>query len=448
MRSDYKSMGELKKKSLKKVLSFLFKIVCTDDNVNLFEKLYHYNARYRVEAIKYLVKNFDQMSFSDDSKGLLKDSIAERVNDESPLVVYEALQFEPPQLMKIIGKNELKKKLITILEKTLEKPSIWEKSGLAALKHLIKLETKQDNIDILVAVLPFILQQSSLNIEFARTILNSQLAKWPFIKTCKEAIGSGANKDELFDKFSATFATKKGLPPTALVLRHIDSIEENDLTLANAFYSMLLLAHSINTKLPADIGLKLLNVVARYEAKFKTVYVEDQSKWFMQVAMGVYPLNLNVVCIQNIIDSIAFDIVTEKPNFDKPSNHLKLLHAIVERFATGMSRYPKEPINKLYKSGMQYLFEKAFRSYAKRIAFVSNYFTIDSFALDNSIRMDDKLQVFFINYFNSILENDKCFENIEIDLASLIRILSGLRSTNAAVREASYETFEALSKSK
>lgn len=79
IRSDNKSMSELKKRSLKKVLSFLFTVVCADDNVNLFEKLYHYNAQQRVEAIKFLVNNLSKMSFSDDSKSLLKGSIAENL---------------------------------------------------------------------------------------------------------------------------------------------------------------------------------------------------------------------------------------------------------------------------------------------------------------------------------------------------------------------------------
>lgn len=452
MRSDCKSMGELKKKSLKNVLSFLFKIVCTDDNSNLFEKLYHYNARYRIEAIKYLVRNFDQMSFSDDSKSLLKDSIAERITDESPLVVYEALQFESAQLVKIIGKDELKKKLITILEKTQEKPSIWEKAGLAALKHLVsnRIYTKEISVDILVAVMPFILQQSSLGIEFAYEVLDSPLATTvKFLKGSKETIGPNTSKDAIFDRLSEGFESRKGLPTTAHILKYIKSVEDSDLTLTKAFYSMLLLTYSLNKHLTAETATEVLEVMSRYEKHFGPTYIEDQKKWFLQVAMGSYPVNLNVMAIKNIIEFVSFSHVTNKRiDFVKPLIMSKLLHEIVVRITAGMLKRDSKKQSQLFADAMQFVFEKLFKPYTKRIDFMSNYFTIDLLKDENEIAMDEKLQVHLIKYFNSILETDTHFHSAQIELQPFIHILSGLGSVNAAVREASYETLTVLSKFK
>lgn len=450
IRSDNKSMSELKKRSLKKVLSFLFSIVCTDDNVNLFEKLYHYNAQHRIEAVKYLVKNLEKLSFSDDSKNLLKNSIAERLGDDSPLVVNEALKFNTDVLLKFIDKNTLQKKLTHILEQTLEHQSAWENTGLAAIKHLLKLCTKKTAIDILIIVLPFLLQPSSLSIDYLHQILNSSLAGHvQFIRICRDAVKDCSDdKDACVSCILSKFETRKGLPHASQVLEHVKSIPAEEVTLSSSFYSMLLLAYSIDKKLGYETSLEILNVIKQNEAQYKMIYVKDSAKWTMHVAMGSYPINLNAACIKNIIEAVSFDeFKTKSIDFSTSSNSLASLQNIFNYFASAMIQHNSEKDkHELFQSGIQSLLKTVFSSPAKGVEFLTNYFIIDLLEkTSENAHPDSRLQLFVIKYFNTIVENDEVYANITIELVSFVRILSALRSPNTAIREAAIDTLVVLS---
>lgn len=450
--SNDKSMSELKKKSLKTVLSFLFTIVCSGENINLFEQLYHYNAQHRIEAIKYLVNNLEKMSFSDDSKSLLKDSLIERLSDDSPLVVTEVLKFETHTLNKHIGKEQLQLKLLKILEKTLERPDTWETTGLIAIKHLASTKmTKSISIEMFVGILPLLLQPSALSINFLRRILNSSLAKQvEFIEACQNATANiNDDKDAIFDGILQQFESKKGLPSTDQILEYIKTFKDSsDVTLYKAFYSMLLLAYSIDNSQPLnpETALEILDIMTQFQSVFKMVFVENNSKWTINVAMGVYPVNINVMCVKNVIEAVNWKgLFAKSIEFNKMTTSLYLLHKVFEYLVTSMSCYQsKKQKYSVFADGLQYLFDKVFPKYEKRVEFLSNYFTID--VLKHNIKIQSKTQVYILQHFNSTLENDGKYAEAAIELEPFIRILNGLRSTDAAVRDVSYETLIALSK--
>lgn len=434
------SMSELKKKSLKKVLSFLFSIVCTDDNSNLFEELYHYNAQHRIEAVKYLVKNLEKLSFSDDSKTLLKNSVSERLGDDSPLVVNEALKFRNKTLLKYLDIATLQKKLNQILDKTLQTPSVWANTGLAAIKHLTKLCTKNTAIETLVTVLPFLLQPTGLSNEFLQQILCDELSRHiKFIKNCQNAIKT-ADEITMAKSILDEFETRKGLPFARHILAHIKSIPAEDRTLNKSFYSILLLSYAIDKQLNCETATEILNIIMQNESQYSTIFVKDRSKWCVQVGMGNYPINLNIVCIRNIIDAIKFNELNKKPiDFSKSSPILLLLQNIFKYYAVTISKsLMKKEIYQLIDKEMRNSLNEIFPSANKRIEFLSNYFILD--LLEQSEPIDEKLHIFMINYFNSMIESDDSFSFQNISIDSFIRILSALRSTNATVRESVHTT--------
>lgn len=452
IRSDNRSMSELKKRSLKKVLSFLFTIVCADDNVNLFEKLYHYNAQQRVEAIKYLVKNLSKMSFSDDSKSLLKGSIAERLSDDSPIVVKEALKLGNNALLRFMGKPELFKKYVNILENTLKDPSAWESTALEAIKYLGDLCSNNLPIQILIAILPLLLQPSGLSAKFLCKVFNSDLANHvEFVKACKEATASiGDDKEAMTKAIYGVFESAKGLPSLSAVLQFIQTLSDDELTLNKGFYSMLLLSHSCLGRI--DIGHKndVLNVIDRYQKHFKMSSTKDSAKWTTLVAKGQYPVNIHIVTIKKIIDLLVGtqkDFEDKPIEFNKSKPILLLWRRIFEYFIAGMSRSQSKFA--LFEDGLKYFFEKLLQNPEKRIEFLSNYFTIDVL----SPELDEKSialisvehQVFIINYVNSLLQSEEGgLTGVELQLEPFIRILNALRSPDSTVREAAYDTLVVL----
>lgn len=452
VRSDNRSMSELKKRSLKKVLSFLFTIVCADDNVNLFEKLYHYNAQQRVEAIKYLVQNLSKMSFSDDSKSLLKDSIAERLSDDSSIVVKETLKLGNNALLRFMGKTELIKKYVHILENTLKDPNAWEHTALETIKYLGELCSQNLPVQILVAILPLLLQPSALSARFLRKVFNSDLANHvEFVKACKEAIASISDDKEAITKsIYGVFESEKRLPSLGSVLQFIQTLKDEELTLNKAFYSMLLLSHSCSGKI--DIGHKndVLNVINKYQKQFKMSSTKDSSKWTTLVAKGQYPVNIHIATTKKLIDSLAG---TEKEFKDKPIEFNKskpillLWRRIFEYFISGMSRNQSKFT--LFEDGVKYFFEKLLQNPEKRIEFLSNYFTIDVLSPELEAKsialVSIEHQVFIINYVNTLLQSqDGDLNGVEIQLEPFIRILTALRSPDNTVREAAYETLVVL----
>lgn len=445
IRSPSASVSEKKKDSLKAVLSsFLFTIICTDDKVNLFEKLYHHNAQYRTEAVKYLVKNLEKMSFSDDGKGLLQNSIAERISDESPIVVGEALKFQSAALIKIVGRTQLRQKLIDVLERTLETSHLWETVGLAALNHLTSKEMCQTlsleaSTSIFMTVLPFLLQASRFELSFVHQILNSALAeKIPFIAICKTAVGAATEKQLVCDTITTKFEGKNGLPPPSAALAYLKTLGEAELTVSKAFYAMLVVSHSLGQQCPVEISHKILKLIERIERNLKVAQIDDSAKWMAHVVMGVYPLNLNIACIKNIIEGTKLE-----PNvpITMPLSSMALAYKIFEHLISGMENNRAKPAKSdLYADALQKLFAQFCSTTNAKIQFLAQYFVIE-FLTKESIRCDTALQVFAIEYLNRVLKQSET--EAKIDLKVFIRILSGLRSQSEAVRRATFDTLAA-----
>lgn len=453
IKSEDPSISEARKKSLKTVLGFLFTVVCSDDNVNLFEKLYHHNSQYRVEAIKYLVKNLEKMSFSDDSKGLLQSSISERLSDDSPAVVSEALKFETKRLLKIVEPKQLREKLIAILERTMAEPSSWEAAGFAAMKHLTSnsLVFKANYTQTFISVLPFLLQSTTFDVSFIHQILNSHLAKFvPFIAALAEAVGDKYDKNEIFQIISEEFESKRGLPSVGEVILFIKQIPDEALTVSKAFYSMLLLGYAIEQNCQPEKSLEVLEIIKRFESLLKTVYVKSNAKWMTNVAMGQYPLNLNVGTIKNIIDRTDFKEIKKPSELNISANSsmsLLLLHKIFGLFVAGMAANQFSATkNELYVSGIHRIFEKVLLNMEWRMEFLTTYFIIDFLEPEQraQINVDTKLQVFIISFFNQILQNASELKDISLSLSSFVRVVSALRSGSAEVREAAFDTLATI----
>lgn len=457
IRSDDESLSAAKRNSLKTVLGFLFTIVCANDNINIFEKLYHHNAQHRIEAIKYLVKNMEKVGFSDDSKDLLKDSIAERLSDDSPNVVNETLKFGTTSLIKIVGRQHLREKLIAILTITQKNPSVWEEAGFSAIKHLTtpSICDQQTAVSILVAVLPFLLQNTCLDFKFVHHIVNSALSKHiPFVRKCQQIIEETDSKESRFSKILDLFESKEGMPTVGLILLVIKSTPDEELSTNKAFYCMLLLAYSIRSNCSPEVALKILDVLMRYNKIIKNCQVCNNSTWTTHAAMGTYPLNLNISCIKNIVDNTNFTSLKLEENhisFANAPPGLLVLHKMFEILLTGQTKYKsKSDKFAVFQDGLDYMVDALLPTINNKIEFFSNYFILDTIgegafnAVAAGARND--LQVATIKYFNKLVDQPKESGTMKLSLPAFIRIISSLKSSRVEVREATFSTLNALSK--
>lgn len=151
------TISNSKRKSLQTVLGFLFTASCADDGSNIFENLYHHCTENRVAAMRYLVKNYENLCFSDDSKKLLRDSIAERLSDDAPTVVLEVLKLDVAELTQLLDGVVLVDKLRAILMRSLGDER-WNPVALAAIGLLTDLSVASaDNADVIfLALWPYL----------------------------------------------------------------------------------------------------------------------------------------------------------------------------------------------------------------------------------------------------------------------------------------------------
>lgn len=454
--SDDKSISETKKKALKTVLSFLFTVACSGENVNLFEQLYHYDAQYRIDAVKFLVKNMEKMSFSDDSKSLLKDSIGERIADDSPEVVNEVLKFTTSKLETWTGQKELQVKLMAILRKTLEEPSKWEATATLAIKHLTTMKlSKKESVELLVEILPLLLQPSGLSVNFIQQILGSSLANQvEFIKSCRDATANiSQNKDAIFECILEQFENKAGLPSTAQVIEYIKRWTGDEVPLYKAFYSMLLLTYSINNTISEEMALDVLEIVKRVQRSYKLTFVNNKSKWTTTVSLGTYPIDINVLCVKNLIDAISWKNVLSKfIDFSQATAGVFLLHEVFNYFITAIQKYQnKKKRLDTFAGALDHFYGNVFSKLERRVDFLSNYYVADVLAQNPNnvytINISCEAQTFIIRQVNTTIEENVSQDGARLcGLHTLIRILSGLHSAEASIREASFDTLEALSK--
>lgn len=153
------NFSQNKRNALRNILGFLTQASYNENDTNIFESLFHYDADRRTDAVRYLVDNFQNISLKGDGNcELLKDSIKERLNDDNWEVVAEVLKLDTADLIKLIGKDELIDKLIKISLKCMKDLQRWEAVTSKVIDVLTDKRLYQGtNLNkIIIALYPFL----------------------------------------------------------------------------------------------------------------------------------------------------------------------------------------------------------------------------------------------------------------------------------------------------
>ena len=413
--------------------------------------------------MKYLVNNLNNMCFSDDSKDLLKNSIIERLSDDSPLVIYEALKFETADLIKIIGHTIFVDKLQDILSKY-RHDSKWQQPIASALEHITsKLTWNDSNVDnIFVSLLPFLFPLQPEEIELMQIVVRSNLAgKIDFIKSCRTNL---TEINEIHSFVEAQLKKGKGLPKIESILSVIETIPEKKMTTSKAFLNIFLVSHILpKTCNNFTVAQKILSLIAKYTSQMKTEISTEQSLSLMVYAASnskVYPIQINFICIKRLIEctNLAQHFETKPIDFSEQTDVLSLLLTIFEILVNGLWVNNQNEIQ-LYNNALAHFLKEVFPHVDKRIEFFSNFYISHLLMTSSSsssshktteqnqnqpIQISTTLQVQSCRLFNVILKQINNSKKIQLSINSFICILSGLASPTAAVRKCTYETIEIL----
>lgn len=436
------TISKSKRRSLKTVLGFLFTAACSGDGANIFENLYHHSVEKRVSAMKYLVQHLNNSGFSDDSKNLLRDSIAERLSDDSPLVVLEALRFDSQSLVQMLELNQLIEKLKQILNRSIHNAQ-WNQVARLAISHITSelVCNEQNWSEIFFATWPFLFPINQTDIGLNQHVIQSPLNRFvPLLNECKHSM---KNVDQITQFIVKTIAGNRNKinHPEKLLATVQKALSEKNLTVRNAYFGVLLAANVIPAKCPPATARVILDIITKVNDQHRdkfTVAKDDQVSTLTRTSstQNLYPIQLHLMCLSDIIQSVQFLPVTTFDDANDSSTQLKI--RLVEIILNGLWTTAPQ-IEKLYQETFKTFVAKTMPTIEKQVEFFSNFYVVHFLELQD---ISPLFQVQAIRVLTELLKNSY---PVFCSLGSLIRIISGLSSPHDAIRSCTIDTLQSLS---
>ncbi|XP_017041327.1 HEAT repeat-containing protein 1 homolog [Drosophila ficusphila] len=186
-----KSTTSNRKKALKLALGF--RLNTLDEKAkHAYEKLYHYSADWRLNAVQQLLKNLQVSKKRERSVKLLHECLPDRINDDSGAIVAAVLSVPTEELAEMLGALPLAKTLCRLLHRAQsEKDPEWQPVVPLAVTHLTSalVSGYYDHNLVLLALMPLLFPGESLaeHEHKALTILLSSdfAGKVPFLAELK-----------------------------------------------------------------------------------------------------------------------------------------------------------------------------------------------------------------------------------------------------------------------
>lgn len=436
-----KRISKSKRRSLKTVLGFLFTAACAGDGANIFENLYHHNVEKRVGAMKYLVQHLNNSGFSDDSKNLLRDSIAERLSDDSPLVVLEALRFDAQSLVQMLEQRQLIEKLKEILKRSLHNAQ-WNQVARAAITHITsELVCSESNwSEIFFATWPFLFPISQQDIGLNQLVIQSPLNRLvPLLNCCQHSL---KNVDQISQFIVKTIAENRQQinHPDVLLATVQTALSDKHLTVHTAYFGVLLAANVIPSKCPPATARVILDIIIKVNDQHNnklTVAKDNQVATLTRTlsTKNLYPIQLHLMCLADIIKSVEFAHETTFDDAADTSSQLKI--KLIEIILNGL--WTSEPkIEPLYQHTFKTFVAKTMPTVAQQVDFFSHFYVAHFLELQD---ISPVLQVQAIRVLTELLTNS---DSVDCSLASLIRIISGCSSPHDAIRSCTIDTLKTL----
>ncbi|XP_013200654.1 HEAT repeat-containing protein 1 [Amyelois transitella] len=171
MSSDSK-VSMKRRKNLSQVLGFKPAVAHKIGDSYLFEHLNHINPNIRVEAVKYIGKEF--ASLKKENIEFVKDSIVNRLNDDNREVVNVTLDLPSKYLEEVLTESELANAFVNIVSKTSED---WVLVVMKSILKFCSLPMLPVNQDTVLAILPHLFPHDEVSAEITWQILNSPWGK-------------------------------------------------------------------------------------------------------------------------------------------------------------------------------------------------------------------------------------------------------------------------------
>ncbi|KAM3962725.1 HEAT repeat containing 1 homolog l(2)k09022 [Aphomia sociella] len=170
--SSESKISKKKRMYLSKVLTFNPAVAHKIGGAYLFENLNHVNPQLRVEAVKYIEKEFNSLRM--ENIEFVKDSIVNRFNDDDPEVVAAALDIPNNCLKDIFNEVDISNAFVNIMAKGSKEWNPVIKKAVVKFCSLDLLPIKQETV---LAVLPYLFPDDVESAEITWQIIISAWGK-------------------------------------------------------------------------------------------------------------------------------------------------------------------------------------------------------------------------------------------------------------------------------
>ncbi|ALC38653.1 l-2-k09022 [Drosophila busckii] len=272
-------------KALKLALGF--RLNTTDEKAKrAYEKLYHYNPEWRLQAVQMLLQNLKHPKRRERSYQLLKECVADRLQDESAAVVSALLTLPTADFVEMLGATEFAQVLCELLQRAQQqRQTSWDAVVPQTVQHLTtsSVSDKYDANLLLLALMPYLFPSVELSAREQAAlliILNSNLAeKLPFLAKLQsdEKLNMAQQRQQFMDVLAA-------VAPAGGQKALLDSVEQAGgveyLKAAPAKFTHLLLLITAFTKkqLLASDALQLLQRLDIYSKGLEFKLSKDSTQ--------------------------------------------------------------------------------------------------------------------------------------------------------------------------
>lgn len=427
---------------LSKVLGFKPSVAHKVGGTYLFENLNHVNPELRVEAVKYISKEFDALKI--ENVDFVKDSIVNRFNDDNLEVVAAALEIPTKCLDETLNEIDLTNVFVNIVTKTSKK---WKNVISTAIEKFCSLERLPVNQETVLALVPHLFPSNEKSAEITWKILNSLWGKkFGLRKKLKSLNSSYKDNHEVLNQitFNALFVDK--------CLDFENLLDVNQLNKLNTLdiYTYLLLKScsfkSVTVEEVADT-LNLLLTSVENENRVIVASSEDQS-FSSKVVPEFVRLSKQDKILFEVVEYIFSRIIEDmNVNLPKPwcnvceNAETILVRRLYEICITGCAIPTYE---KNYVKLLQQLLGKFFKNSREKFEFIANFACGHIlYATDPKDVIAPELQLRslkLLNNFFSLQDSDWLYESDVV----VLTILFGLNNPITAIRQCAIDSINNL----
>lgn len=354
--------------NLTQVLGFNPAIAHKIGDAYLFENLNHVNPQLRIEAVKYIDKEFK--SLKNDNKDFVKDAILNRLRDDDPDVVASVLQISTADLNEVFDETELTEAFITILARGSKK---WKPVVNESINKLCSLDALPVNQETILALTPYLFPYDK----------ESALMSWKILSSSWGRRFELTKNFELNDSFSDNWEVLTQMIYNALFVKNtmkFDFLDPLQLNKSNMLdISMYLLLKSCSfEQSPASELADILSLLLDSFENREIVPVTDGGSFSKDIVATFIKMSHRDKIVFEVMEYIFKRIIegVNVKSISKPWCDLckdaesALVRRLFEIFVTGCNI---ERYGKIYSKLLEKLLDKFFSNTIDRFEFIANF---------------------------------------------------------------------------